>query len=101
MMLFSTAELEILLKKCGMCGQLCENSDFWIKDRELPATVEEGDIVVATDAGAYGFGMAYQYNGRLRPAEVVVNGRDSYQIRAREEFEDMINNTDVPDHLKK
>ena len=45
----------------GLCGQLCENTDFWVKDRELPADMAEGDIIVVENAGAYGFGMSYQY----------------------------------------
>ena len=84
---------------CGLCGQLCENTDFWIKEREFPKTVHEGDLLVATDAGAYGFGMSYQYNGRLRPAEVLVNGKESHLIRPRETFEDMARNTSIPKHL--
>ncbi len=87
------------VEKSGLCGQLCENTDFWVKEREFPKTVQEGDIVVASEAGAYGFGMSYQYNGRLRPAEVLVNGNKSYLIRARESFDDMINATSVPDYL--
>ncbi len=86
---------------CGLCGQLCENTDFWIKERKFPKTVLEGDLLVATDAGAYGFGMSYQYNGRLRPAEVLVNGKESYLIRPRETFEDMVRNTSIPEHLLK
>ncbi len=88
-------------EKVGLCGQLCENTDFWVKERELPSTIKEGDIVVVENAGAYGFAMSYQYNGRLRPAEVLVNGKDHYLIRKREEFEDMIRNTTVPDYLKR
>jgi diaminopimelate decarboxylase len=88
-------------EKVGLCGQLCENTDFWVKERELPSTIEEGDIVVVENAGAYGFAMSYQYNGRLRPAEVLVNGKDHYLIRKREEFDDMIRNTTVPDYLKR
>ena len=84
----------------GLCGQLCENTDFWVKERELPASLAEGDLVVVENAGAYGFGMSYQYNGRLRPAEVLVNGSESTLIRAREEFDDMIRNTIVPERLK-
>ena len=86
---------------CGLCGQLCENTDFWVKERQFPKTVQEGDLVVATQAGAYGFGMSYQYNGRLRPAEVLVNGKESYLIRPRETFDDMIRNTSIPSHLSK
>jgi diaminopimelate decarboxylase len=88
-------------EKCGLCGQLCENTDFWVKERAFPETVREGDIVVAADAGAYGYGMSYQYNGRLRPAEVIVNGNQSHLIRERETFDDMLNNTFVPEHLNK
>ena len=52
------------------------------------------------NAGAYGFGMSYQYNGRLRPAEVLVNGEEATLIRTREDFDDMIRHTFVPSRLK-
>ncbi len=83
----------------GLCGQLCENTDFWVKKRMLPADMEEGDLIVVENAGAYGFGMSYQYNGRLRCAEVLVNDRDVHLIRTRETFEDMIRHTHVPEYL--
>lgn len=86
--------------KIGLCGQLCENTDFWVKERELPANIEEGDLVVVENAGAYGFAMSYQYNGRLRPAEVLVNGSEATLIRARESFDDMVRLTNVPARLK-
>ena len=85
----------------GLCGQLCENTDFWVKDRELPADIAEGDLVVVENAGAYGFGMSYQYNGRLRAAEVLVNDGESYLIRERETFEDMVRHTNIPEYLAK
>lgn len=86
-------------KPVGVCGQLCENTDFWAKERELPENIAEGDLVVVENAGAYGFGMSYQYNGRLRPAEVLVNGSDAALIRDRENFADMIRHTFVPGRL--
>ncbi len=85
----------------GLCGQLCENTDFWVKERSLPADICEGDLVVVENAGAYGFGMSYQYNGRLRAAEVLVNDGKAVEIRARETFEDMVRHTNVPEYLKK
>lgn len=85
----------------GLCGQLCENTDFWVRDRELPETTDIGDLVVVENAGAYGYAMSYQYNGRLRPAEVLVNEGKSELIRPRETFEDMIRNTVIPAHLKR
>jgi diaminopimelate decarboxylase len=84
----------------GLCGQLCENTDFWVKERPLPATIGEGDLVVVENAGAYGYAMSYQYNGRLRPAEVLVNGAEHALIRKREGFEDMIKDTSVPAWLR-
>ncbi len=87
-------------KTIGLCGQLCENTDFWVKERDLPESLTEGDLIVVENAGAYGFGMSYQYNGRLRPAEVLVNGAQTELIRARENFDDMIRHTFVPSHLK-
>ena len=84
-----------------MTGQICENTDYWVRDRELPSDIAEGDLVVVANAGAYGYCMSYQYNGRLRPAEVLVNGDRHHLIRRREEFEDMIRDTYVPDGLDK
>jgi diaminopimelate decarboxylase len=43
--------------------------------------------------------MSYQYNGRLRPAEVLVNGNKHALIRKREDFSDMIKDTTVPEWL--
>ncbi len=84
----------------GLCGQICENTDFWVKDRPLPAGIAVGDLVVVENAGAYGYAMSYQYNGRLRPAEVLVNGTQHWLIRERETFEDLVRNVHVPQHLK-
>lgn len=76
----------------GLCGQVCENTDYWVKDRQFPSTVEVGDVVVVYDAGAYGYAMSYQYNGRLRPAEVLIQGGQHRLIRRRENFEDLVAN---------
>lgn len=83
----------------GLCGQICENTDYWVKDRELPENISEGDLIVVENAGAYGYCMSYQYNGRLRPAEVLVNGSDHLLIRDREQVADMVRNTHVPERL--
>ncbi len=87
-------------EKAGLCGQLCENTDFWVKERDFPADVKEGDIFVVENAGAYGFVMSYQYNGRLRPAELLVNGGKCSLIREREDFKDLVANTRLPSRLK-
>jgi diaminopimelate decarboxylase len=88
-------------RKVGLCGQICENTDFWVKDRPLPEGITEGDLIVVENAGAYGYVMSYQYNGRLRPAEVLVNGNKHYLIRDRESFKELTRNVHVPAYLKK
>ena len=87
-------------KPVGLCGQVCENTDFWVKERMLPEGITLGDIIVVENAGAYGYAMSYQYNGRLKPAEVLVNGDKHWLIRQRETIEDLVRNVNVPDHLK-
>ena len=84
----------------GLCGQVCENTDFWVKERMLPEGITLGDIIVVENAGAYGYAMSYQYNGRLKPAEVLVNGDKHWLIRQRETIDDLVRNVTVPDHLK-
>ena len=85
----------------GLCGQVCENTDFWVRERELPQGIDLGDIIVVENAGAYGYAMSYQYNGRLRPAEVLVNGSKHWLIRQRENIDDLVRNVTVPAHLQK
>ena len=84
----------------GLCGQVCENTDFWVRDRELPAGIDVGDLVVVENAGAYGYVMSYQYNGRLRPAEVLVRQADHMLIRKREAFADLLKGVHVPAYLR-
>lgn len=83
----------------GMCGQICENTDYWVKDRLLPVHTSVGDVVVVENAGAYGYVMSYRYNGRLRPSEVLVRNADHYLIRERETFDSLLQGVHVPAHL--
>jgi len=83
----------------GLCGQVCENTDFWVKERLLPRGLTLNDIIVVENAGAYGYAMSYQYNGRLRPAEVLVSGKQHWLIRQRETLDDLVRNVTVPEHL--
>ena len=70
-------------------GPVCETGDFFARDRELPP-VAAGDLVAILDAGAYGMSLASNYNARLRPAEVLVEGRRARVIREREKLEDLL-----------
>ncbi len=65
-------------------GGLCENCDKFAKNRELPK-IEMGDILFIHDTGAHGFSMGYNYNGKLRSAEVMLKEDGSYQLIRRAE----------------
>lgn len=69
-------------------GSLCENNDKFAVQRELPK-IDEGDIVVIHDSGAHGHAMGFQYNGRLRPKELLLRCDGSVElIRRAETIED-------------
>ena len=76
-------------------GPICEAGDIIAKDRVLPE-VERGDLVAILDAGAYGFSMSSQYNGRPRCAEVLVCNGKVDLIRSRESIDDLIRNQEIP-----
>ena len=57
--------------KYDVAGSLCENNDKFAVDRMLPK-VDRGDLLVIHDAGAHGFSMGYNYNGKLRSAELLL-----------------------------
>ncbi len=69
-------------------GSLCENNDKFAVDRALPA-VEAGDLLVIHDAGAHGYAMGFNYNGKLRSAELLLKVDGSVQqIRRAETIDD-------------
>jgi diaminopimelate decarboxylase len=70
-------------------GPVCESGDFLALDRELD-DVQPGDDLVVCDVGAYGYAMASNYNSRLRPAEVMVDGDRYAVITAREQYDDLL-----------
>lgn len=65
-------------------GSLCENNDKFAIDRKLPE-IEMGDILVLHDTGAHGFAMGYNYNGKLRSAEVLLLPDGSVMLIRRAE----------------
>ena len=65
-------------------GGLCENNDKFAIDRELPK-IEIGDYVVIHDAGAHGFSMGYNYNGKLRSAELLLKEDGTVKLIRRAE----------------
>ena len=70
--------------KYDVTGALCENCDKFAIDRMLPR-IDKGDLLVIHDAGAHGHAMGYQYNGRLRSAEVLLQPDGSTRLIRRAE----------------
>lgn len=69
-------------------GSLCENNDKFATDRNLPP-VERGDYLVIHDTGAHGYSMGFNYNGKLRSAEVLLRQNKTVSlIRRAETLED-------------
>ncbi len=72
-----------------IAGSLCENNDKFAVDRKLPK-IEIGDIVVIHDTGAHGHAMGFNYNGKLRSAELLLKADGSVEmIRRAETLEDL------------
>lgn len=65
-------------------GSLCENNDKFAVDRELPE-IKNGDLLVIHDTGAHGFAMGYNYNGKLKSAELLLKEDGSVQMIRRAE----------------
>ena len=70
--------------KYDVTGALCENNDKFAVDRMLPK-IDMGDLLVIHDTGAHGHAMGYQYNGRLRSAEVLLCQDGSTRLIRRAE----------------
>ena len=86
--------------KYDVVGGLCENNDKFAIDRMLPE-VEKGDLLFIHDAGAHGFSMGYNYNGKLRSAELLLREDGSVKlIRRAEESKDYFATFDFSDEFK-
>ena len=72
-------------------GPICESSDFFARHRAIPQA-EEGELLAVMSSGAYAAVMSSNYNGRLRPAEVMVNGSEVKLVRKRETLEQLVQN---------
>ena len=81
-------------------GSLCENNDKFAIDRKLPK-IDMGDLLVIHDTGAHGFSMGYNYNGKLKSAEILLKEDGSFQmIRRAETPKDYFATFDFCDILK-
>ena len=86
--------------KYDVTGSLCENNDKFAIDRMLPK-IDMGDLLFIHDAGAHGFAMGYNYNGKLKSAELLLKEDGSVQmIRRAETPKDYFATFDFCDILK-
>ena len=86
--------------KYDITGSLCENNDKFAIDRMLPK-IDMGDFLVIHDTGAHGFAMGYNYNGKLKSAELLLKEDGSVQmIRRAETPKDYFETFDFSDILK-
>jgi len=70
--------------KYDIAGSLCENNDKFAIDRMLPK-IDKGDLLVIHDTGAHGFSMGYNYNGKLKSAELLLKEDGTVQLIRRAE----------------
>ena len=86
-------EISAVCKEAGdevlydVVGPVCESSDWLGSQRSL--CIRQGSLLAVHDAGAYGFVMASNYNSRVRPAEILVDGDQAWLIRKRESIEQL------------
>jgi len=81
-----------ITEKINVVGTLCENNDWFAKNRDLPVA-DVGDLFVIHDTGAHSHSMGFQYNGKLRCPEIVIfngNINNLMYIRRRETFDDYL-----------
>jgi diaminopimelate decarboxylase len=79
-------------------GPVCESGDYFGKGRTIE-NLQENELTAIMSAGAYGMVMASNYNARLRPPEVIVNGDEYYLTRSRETYDYMLYDEKIIDEL--
>ncbi len=86
--------------KADIVGSLCENNDKFAVDRMLPK-IELGDLIVIEDAGAHGHAMGYNYNGKLRSAELLMDkDKNVTCIRRAQTVKDYFDTLDIDEVFK-
>ncbi len=81
------------VEQVDVVGPICETGDFLARDRTMEVP-DPDELLAVRTVGAYGFAMASNYNGRLRPAECLVDGAEATIIRRRESLDDLIRGED-------
>jgi diaminopimelate decarboxylase len=85
--------------KSDVVGPICESGDYFCQDRPMPK-VSQGECLAILSAGAYGFVMASNYNTRSLAAEVLVHGKQSALVRARQPLREIWSGEKVASWLR-
>jgi len=93
------AEPKGALERYDVVGPVCESSDLFARDRELPR-LKSGDLVAILTAGAYGAVMSSAYNARPLAPEVLVNGAEWSVVRPRMSYEALVEQDRLPPWLR-
>lgn len=75
-------------ERVDVVGPICETGDFLARDRSMNKSKRD-DVLAVLTAGAYGYSLSSNYNARLRPAEVLVNGEKVRVVRERQTFDQL------------
>lgn len=86
---------EAALKRYDICGNICESTDFFARDRELPEA-QEGDVLAILLYGAYGAAMSNSYNLRPPAPEVVIDGDKTTLTRTRADLDTLMAGYKLP-----
>ena len=84
--------------KYDIVGPVCETTDFFIKNIELPE-LSVGSILALRSCGAYGAVLSSEYNARPLIAEIMVSGDKFSVVRKKPSFEQMISNESIADFI--
>lgn len=83
---------------CEIVGPICETGDVLGKNRPI-AQPEVGNVLALLDAGSYGYAQSSQYNGRPRPAEILVDNGQPFIIRHAEMPSEILGRFEIPSHI--
>ncbi len=81
------------VEKANVVGTLCENNDWFCKNRELPKGIKKGDLFVIHDCGAHSYSMGFNYNSKLHCPELLLTKNGIEEIRKREDIDYHLQNT--------
>ncbi len=76
-------------EKVDVVGPICESGDFLARERQMPKAKQQ-DLLAVMTSGAYGYALSSNYNGRMKPAEILVNGERVRVIRQRQTLENLL-----------